>query len=168
MLREFQTFQICFMLTNIVERKKSVYDARITACKRGKRYLYNSVTHRTESIIFRQAETCIIKTKRSQTLNEPCHEIMVLFILRKLIFQTRMRSHPVGLDVCLFGQTLHLLPYFMCANRKALAGLRVYAGSPEPSLVAYVTSTIIWLKRSCFNNRQHKYYSLYSSPSLFP
>ena len=30
---------------------------------------------------------------------EPSHEIMVPFDLRKLIFQTRMRSHPVGLDV---------------------------------------------------------------------
>ena len=31
--------------------------------------------------------------------NEPCHVIMVLFILRKFILQTCMRSHPVGLDV---------------------------------------------------------------------
>ena len=31
--------------------------------------------------------------------NEPSHEIMTLFVLRKLILQTRMRSHPVGLDV---------------------------------------------------------------------
>ena len=31
--------------------------------------------------------------------NEPSHEIMELFVLRKLIVQTRMRSHPVGLDV---------------------------------------------------------------------
>ena len=30
---------------------------------------------------------------------EPAHEIMVLCVLRKLILQTRMRSHPVGLDV---------------------------------------------------------------------
>ena len=30
---------------------------------------------------------------------EPSHEIVVLFILRKLLPQTRMRSHPVGLDV---------------------------------------------------------------------
>ena len=28
---------------------------------------------------------------------EPSHEIMVLFVLRKLILQTRMRNHPVGL-----------------------------------------------------------------------
>ena len=31
--------------------------------------------------------------------NEPSHLIMVLFVLRKLILQTRMCSHPVGLDV---------------------------------------------------------------------
>ena len=30
---------------------------------------------------------------------EPSHEIMVLFVFRKLILQTRMLSHPVGLDV---------------------------------------------------------------------
>ena len=30
---------------------------------------------------------------------EPCHEIMVLSVLCKLILQTRRRSHPVGLDV---------------------------------------------------------------------
>ena len=30
---------------------------------------------------------------------EPVHEIIVLFVLRKLILQTRMRSHPVGQDV---------------------------------------------------------------------
>ena len=30
---------------------------------------------------------------------EPAHEIMVLFVLRKLILQTRMHSYPVGLDV---------------------------------------------------------------------
>ena len=29
---------------------------------------------------------------------EPHHEIMALFVLGKLIIQTRMCSHPVGLD----------------------------------------------------------------------
>ena len=31
--------------------------------------------------------------------NEPAHEIMVLFVLRKLILKVRMRSHPLRLDV---------------------------------------------------------------------
>ena len=43
---------------------------------------------------------------------------MVLFILHKFVLQTGMCSHPVGLDVWFFGRTLHLLPYFMCANRE--------------------------------------------------
>ena len=67
---------------------------------------------------------------------EPSHEIMVLFVLRKIILQTRMRSHPVGLDVVYF--------HTSCVRTgKALARLRGCAGSPEPSLVAYVISTII-------------------------
>ena len=33
------------------------------------------------------------------TVNEPCHEIMILIVLPKLILQTRKHSHPVGLDV---------------------------------------------------------------------
>ena len=38
---------------------------------------------------------------------DPAHEIMALFVLRKLILQSRMRSHPVGLDVRLFGRTVY-------------------------------------------------------------
>ena len=34
--------------------------------------------------------------------DEPAYEIMELFVLRKLILQTRMRCHPVGLDVSFF------------------------------------------------------------------
>ena len=36
------------------------------------------------------------------TINEPSHEIMALFVLRKHIPQTRMCSHPEGLDVFFF------------------------------------------------------------------
>ena len=46
----------------------------------------------------------------------PCHEIIVLFVLHKLILQMCMHSHPVGLDILIFSQTLCLLPYYMCAN----------------------------------------------------
>ena len=38
-------------------------------------------------------------TDVSYITNEPSHEVMALFVLRKLIIQTRMRSSPVGLDV---------------------------------------------------------------------
>ena len=75
--------------------------------------------------------------------NEPTHGIMALFILRKLILQTCKRSHSEGLDVWfLVGPSV----YFQTScvrTAKALARLRGCAGSPEPSLVAYVISTII-------------------------
>ena len=48
---------------------------------------------------------------RIQPLIEPSHEIMALFDFRKLIFQTRMRSHQVGLFVWFL-----VGPFFMCAN----------------------------------------------------
>ena len=51
----------------------------------------------------------------SKRSNEPCCEIMVLFVLHKLFLQTPMCSHPVGWCL-IFGQTICLLPYFMCAN----------------------------------------------------
>ena len=35
----------------------------------------------------------------SEIKYEPAHEIRALFVLRYLILQSRMRSHPVGLDV---------------------------------------------------------------------
>ena len=41
---------------------------------------------------------------------ETPHEIMALYVLRKLILQTHMLNHPVG--------TLRLLGYFMCVNSK--------------------------------------------------
>ena len=72
---------------------------------------------------------------------EPCHEIMVVFILRKLILQMRMRSHPVGLDICFL-----VGPYCQTSivqTGKALVRLHECAGLPEPLLVAYVISTII-------------------------
>ena len=78
-----------------------------------------------------------------KNVNEPYHEIMVHFVLRNLILQTCMRSHPEGIDVWFL---VRLFVYFhtLCVRTvKALVRLRGCAGSPEPSLVAYVISTII-------------------------
>ena len=74
----------------------------------------------------------------SPLLSEPCHKNMVFFVLRKLILQTHMRTHPVGLDVrFLVGPFVYF--HTSCVRAaKALARLRGSAGSPEPSLVAYV------------------------------
>ena len=79
----------------------------------------------------------------STWINEPAHEIMALVVLRKLILQSRIRSHPVGPDVWFL---VGLFVYFHSSfvrTAKALASLRGCAGSPEPLLVAYVISTII-------------------------
>ena len=77
------------------------------------------------------------------TANEPSHEIMVLFVLRKLILQMCMPSHQMGLDLWFL---VGLFVYFQTScvwTAKALAWLRGSAGSPEPSLDACVISTII-------------------------
>ena len=73
-------------------------------------------------------------------LNEPLHVIMALFFLRRLVLQTRMRSHPVGLDVWFFVRPF-VYSHTSCERpAKALVRLRGCAGSPELSLVAYVIS----------------------------
>ena len=76
-------------------------------------------------------------------INEPWHDIVFLFILRKLILQTRMRSHPVGLDVWFLDAPFVYFHISCVQTAKALVRLRGCAGSPEPSLVAYVISTIV-------------------------
>ena len=68
---------------------------------------------------------------------------MALFILRKLILQTRMRSYPVGLDVWFLVGPFVYFHTSCLRTANALARLRGCAGSPEHSLVAYVISTII-------------------------
>ena len=60
----------------------------------------------------------------------------------KVILYTRMRSHPMGLHVW---PLVGLFVYFLSScvrTAKALVRLRGCAGSPEPSLLAYVISTI--------------------------
>ena len=51
---------------------------------------------------------------------QPSHEIMALFVLRNLILQTRMLSHPVVYMIDF--RILRLLPYFMCANSEGSGG----------------------------------------------
>ena len=74
---------------------------------------------------------------------EPAHEIMALFVLRKLILQTRMRSHSAGLDVWFLVEPFVYFHTPCVRTAKALARLCECAGWLEPSLVAYVISTII-------------------------
>ena len=84
---------------------------------------------------------------------EPAHEILALFVLRKFILQTCMRSHPVRLDVWFL---VWLVVYFHTScvlTAKALARLRESAGSLEPSLITYVISPIIsWAGSNVYCN----------------
>ena len=82
---------------------------------------------------------------------------MVLFVLRKLILKTRVRSHPVGLDVSFLVEPFIYLRTSCVRTAKALARLRGCAGSPELSLVAYVISTIIsWAGSYVFMEKEWK------------
>ena len=107
--------------------------------------------HRKETVDVRRRAQCFnlrptpsVTSKAIRPSFEPSHEIMVLFVLRKLILQTRMRSHLMGLDVRFFFIRLFLCFHTLCARTaKALARLRGCAGLPEPLLVAKVISTKI-------------------------
>ena len=47
---------------------------------------------------------------------EPSHQIMALFVLRKLSSSNTHAQPSSGARYLIVGQTLCLLPYFMCAN----------------------------------------------------
>ena len=84
-------------------------------------------------------------SQNTHATNEPAHEILALFPFRKFILQMHMPSHPVALDVWFFVWPVVYFPSLCVRTVKALARLRGCAGSPEPSLVAYVVSTkIAW------------------------
>ena len=74
------------------------------------------------------------------------HESMALFVLREHILQTRMHTHPVGLDVWFLFGLFCLLPYFMCANSE---------GSGETARMR----RIAWVIAGCLRD---KYYDLMS------
>ena len=71
------------------------------------------------------------------------HEAISLFGLRKLILQMGMHNHPVGLVVWFLVWPFVYFHILCVRTVKALVRLRGCASSPEPSLVAYVISTII-------------------------
>ena len=87
--------------------------------------------------------------------NEQSHEIMVLFVLR--ILQMRMRSHPVGLDVWFLVGPFVYFHTLSVWTAKPLVRLRWCAGSPKPSLVAYVIihNFMSWLKYLHVYEAQH-------------
>ena len=73
---------------------------------------------------------------------EPAHEILILFVLRKPVLKMRMRSHPVGLDAWFLVRHFVYFHTSCVRTAKAVERLCRWAGSPDPSLVAYVISTM--------------------------
>ena len=86
-------------------------------------------------------------TLSDETINEPAHEIMALFVLHKLILQKRMRSHPVGLDVWfLVGPFIYFHPSW---GWTAMALAWAFAGR----LCDKYHNLMSWLKsRSCLHD----------------
>ena len=98
---------------------------------------------------------------------EPSHEIMALFDLHKLILQTRMRSHPMGLDVWFLVRPFVYFHTSCEQIAKALVRLRRCAGSPEPSLVVYVISTIIsWADSFVLFEKNRKVFQILPPKSI--
>ena len=89
-----------------------------------------------------------LKMGKLENINEQSHEIMALFVLRKLILQTRMHSHPVELDVWVLSD-LRPLPFFMCANSEGsgeTAWLRSLAWAFAGCLCDKYHNLMSWLK----------------------
>ena len=80
---------------------------------------------------------------------------MAFFVLHKLILQTYMCSHPVGLDVCFLVWPFVYFHSSCVRTAKSLARLCGCAGLPGPSLVTYVISTIISWAGSFIVSIQH-------------
>ena len=91
----------------------------------------------TNFVSIRSKPPSVLALWHWNTTNEPCREIMVLFVLRKLILQTCMRSHPVGLEIWF------LVGPFVYFHTSCVRTAKAGETAPEPSLVAYVISTII-------------------------
>ena len=123
----------------LVGNKCDLEDERVVSMERGKQ-LADQLGKRHGEMYRKTSKT--LDTQKNAVI-EPSHEVMVLFLLRKLVLQIRICSHPVGLDVWfLVGPFVDF--HISCVRTaKALPRLRGCAGSPEPSLVAYVISTII-------------------------
>ena len=80
----------------------------------------------------------------SMKKTEPSHEILALFVLRKLILQTCMCSHPVGLD---FWFLVEPFVYFhtLCANSEGSGETRRLAWAFAGRLFANYDNLMSWL-----------------------
>ena len=65
-----------------------------------KRQLHSKMEARVQYMyVFMYVKGRVARNSSDNKNHKSSHKFKGLFVLRKLIFQTRMRSHPVGLDV---------------------------------------------------------------------
>ena len=100
-------------------------------CYKRHRRMWDLIVSVSDHCLSFYFEPCILWTMHAR-IYEPCHEIMVLFALCKLILQTCMHSHTVGLDVW-FLVVPFVYNHSSCVwTAKAVARLCGCPGSPEP------------------------------------
>ena len=87
-------------------------------------------------------QSLLMKVQPNYT-NEPTHEVMALFVLRKLILQTCRRSHPVGLDVWYLVRPFVYFHTFMCANGEGSGETARMCSLAWAFAFAYAISTMI-------------------------
>ena len=73
-----------------------------------------------------------------------------LTFFRFVVLQIRMHSPLFGLQTCVFAGSFLKISTSLLRTAKALARLRLCAGSPEPLLVAFVISTLFSCGGSIF------------------
>ena len=89
---------------------------------------------------------------------EPCHEIMALFVLRKLNLQTRMHSHLLALDVRILVGFFVYFHTFMYANREGsgeTARMRMLAWAFAGRLCDKCHNLMSWRVRCCIWDHYH-------------
>ena len=106
----FDKNKFCGVLFFRKKKKKKSFRICFTILK-----IYNvHLLFQTRKIVW---QTIVVRSPTVSSWFEPCHEIMVLFVHPKFILQTLAHAQPSSGTRCLiFGRTIRLLPYFVCAN----------------------------------------------------
>ena len=134
---EVNVYACCIVLLTIFSHKKKsqiTWDIKQVCTMYVLKYSESCVLY--QNLCYKRMRVIVQYTSAIVTFHwriETSHEIMVLFVLCKLILQTRMRNHPVRLDVwCLIRPFVYF--HTSCVRTaKALARLRstiiLWAGS---------------------------------------
>ena len=129
--------------------KLSVFIRKQTGKNKNTKYVYS--THMIQNDCLLRSWNLALPEKEKPTKTVSVRVLIWGISWDYGIFRHSSNEHAQpssGARCLIFGRTLPLLSYFMCANSEgsgeyAHSRLRECAGSPDPSLVVYVISTII-------------------------